>query len=67
MASKDIMTVRSLLKKLKEFKPEISDDFEIWLSSDEEGNEFLPMSKNSELSIGIDTNGKRIVFFPRHR
>jgi len=59
--------VSSLLKKLKEFKPEINDDFEIWLSSDEEGNEFLPMPADSKLSIGLDTKVKRLVFFPSHR
>ena len=40
---------------------------EVWLSSDEEGNEFLPMSSKEELCIGIDTNNMRIIFFPSHR
>ena len=67
MADRSVMTVSSLRRKLEECKPETNDDFEIWLSSDEEGNEFLPMLRDSELSIGIDDNHKRLVFFPSHR
>jgi len=59
------MTAASLLDSLVECG--VQDDFEIWLSSDEEGNEFLPMPANPELSMAIDENSKRVVFFPSHR
>jgi hypothetical protein len=41
-------------------------DLEVWLSCDEEGNEYIPMPANEELSIGIDTVMKRIILFPCH-
>ena len=67
MADRNVMTVSYLRRELETFKPEITEDFQIWLSSDEEGNEYLPMLRDSELSIGIDENHKRLVFFPSHR
>jgi hypothetical protein len=66
MAKQKIMTVAFLNKLLDEFKNEINDDFQIWLSSDEEGNDFLPMLENIELSLAIDKDAKRIVLFPSH-
>jgi len=60
-----IMTAVSLLDALAE--SEVQDDFEIWLSSDEEGNQFLPMPANRKLSLGIDASRKRVVLFPSHR
>ena len=59
------MTAVNLLDALAECG--VQDDFEIWLSSDEEGNEFLPMLANPELSLGIDASRKRVVLFPSHR
>ena len=59
------MTAVSLVDALAESG--VQDDFEIWLSSDEEGNEFLPMQANPELSLTIDGDRKRVVFFPSHR
>ena len=67
MAEQNIMTVASLKKLLEEFGSDIGDDFKVWLSSDEEGNEFLPMSKNSELCLAIDKEIKRIILYPLHR
>ena len=61
------MTVASLKKLLDEFGNEITDDFQVWLSSDEEGNEFLPMFENLELCLAIDKQAKKIIFFPSHR
>ena len=46
MAKQNVMTVDALKKLLSEFSNEISDDFQVWLSSDEEGNQFLPMYDN---------------------
>ena len=40
------MTAVSLLDALVEVG--VEDDFEMWLSSDEEGNEFLPMLANPD-------------------
>lgn len=60
------MTVASLKKLLSEFSNEISDDFQVWLSSDEEGNELLPMFENPELCLKIDRKEKRVIFYPSH-
>lgn len=61
----DVMTAVALLDALAESG--VQDGFEIWLSSDEEGNEFLPMPADPELSLGIDGDRKRVVLFPSHR
>ena len=63
MAKQNVMTV-ALLKKLLN---ELSDDYHVWLSSDEEGNEYLPMFENPELCLAIDKKAKRIIFYPSHR
>jgi hypothetical protein len=67
MAKQNIMTVASLKNLLKQIEHEISDDYEIWLASDEEGNAYLPMFEDTRLSLGVDKDGKKIVFFPSHR
>ena len=67
MAKQNIMTVASLKKFLNEIGDELSDDYHVWLSSDEEGNEFLPMFENPQLCLAIDKQAKRIIFFPSHR
>ena len=67
MAEQKIMTFASLKNLLKQIEHEVSDDYEIWLSSDEEGNQYLPMFEDTRLSLGIDKDGKKIVFFPSHR
>jgi len=59
------MTASGLLDVLAE--AEVHDDFEIWLSSDEEGNEFLPMPANPQLSLAIDREQRRVILFPSHR
>ena len=56
-------TLRLLISKLVS---EIGEDSEVWLSCDEEGNEFLPMSANPNLSVAFDKSTKRVVFFPMH-
>ena len=66
MAKQNIMTVASLKKLLSEFSNEISDDFQVWLSSDEEGNQFLPMYNNPQLCLAIEPEEKRIILFPSH-
>ena len=67
MAKQSIMTVASLKKLLNEIGDGISDDYQVWLSSDEEGNEYLPMFESPELCLAIDKEAKRIVFYPSHR
>ncbi len=63
----NIMKLGNLRRILSELVKELGYDSEVWLSCDEEGNEFLPMLANQELSIGIDRDTMRIVFFPSHR
>ncbi len=63
--SRTIMTVGLLKSILAEFK--VQDDFEIWLSSDEEGNEYLPMHANPQWSLAVEEDDKRITLFPSHR
>jgi len=67
MAKHNIMTVASMKRLLSEFGNEITDDFQIWLSSDEEGNQFLPMYDNPRLCLAIEPDEKRIILFPSHR
>ena len=45
---KTVMNIAKLKKLLNEIGNEISDDYQVWMSSDEEGNEFLPMLENTE-------------------
>ena len=61
------MTVAHLQQILAVIAKEVGSDFEVWLSSDEEGNEFLPMLKNEQISLDIDKEQKRITFYPAHR
>ena len=67
MAVQNIMNIAELKKLLCKISNEISDDCQVWLSSDEEGNEFLPMSQNPELCLAMDRDAKRIILFPLHR
>jgi len=67
LAKQNIMTVASLKKLLNEIGTELSYDYHVWLSSDEEGNEYLPMFENQELCLAIDKEAKRIIFYPSHR
>jgi len=67
MANQIIMNVGSLKKFLKGLAKEVGDDYQVWLSSDEEGNEYLPMFENPELCLAIDKEAKRIIFYPSHR
>ena len=67
MAKEEVMTVAGFKKLLQEYPSDIIDEFQVWLSSDEEGNEFLPMLQNQELCLAIDPEQKRIILFPSHR
>jgi len=66
MAKPNIMTVASLKKLLEQLGNELSDDYQIWLSSDEEGNQYLPMYENPQLCLGIEKEEKKIILFPSH-
>ena len=63
MGSVDIISVRELSKLLKKLNTDIG-DYQVWLSSDEEGNNFQPMLQKPKYSLAIDNNQKRIVLFP---
>jgi hypothetical protein len=66
MANQNIMNIASFKKLLNEIGNEVGDDSQVWLSSDEEGNMFLPMSQNPKFCLGIDKDKKRIILFPLH-
>ncbi len=61
-----IMTVASLKKLLDDFGNEITDDFQVWLSSDEQGNNFLPVYNDAQLCLAIKSKEKRIILFTSH-
>ena len=67
MTNQTIMNLAAFKKLLRELGNEVSDDYQVWMSSDEEGNEFLPMLKNTEFCLAVDKDEKRIIFFPSHR
>ena len=67
MVDQNIMNIIKLKQLLQQISDEVGDDYQVWLSSDEEGNEFLPMSQNPELCLAIDMETKRIIFYPLHR
>jgi hypothetical protein len=67
MAKQTVMNVEALKKLLSEIGNEVGDDYQVWLSSDEEGNEYLPMFENPEMCLAIDKQAKKIIFFPSHR
>jgi hypothetical protein len=67
MAKQMVMNIAGLKKLLNEIGNEVSDDYQVWMSSDEEGNEFLPMLENTEFCLAIEKDTKRIIFFPSHR
>ena len=66
MAQHNIMTIGSLKKLLDKLGNELSDDYQIWLSSDEEGNQFLPVYENPQLCLGVEKEEKKIILFPSH-
>ena len=61
------MTVVHLQQVLAVLAKEVGNDFEVWLSCDEEGNEFLPMLEKEQFSLGVDKEQKRVIFYPAHR
>ena len=67
MGKQTIMNIGMLKKLLNELGNGIGDDYQVWMSSDEEGNEFLPMLEKAEFCLAIDKDEKRIIFFPSHR
>ena len=67
MAKQTVMNVGKFKILLNEIGNEVGNDYQVWLSSDEEGNEYLPMFENPELCLAIDKQAKRIIFFPSHR
>jgi hypothetical protein len=62
----NIMRVIDLKNWLNDPERQIIDNFEVWLSSDEEGNVILPMIRNADFSIYIEKDENRITFFPAH-
>jgi len=60
------MTVSDLIKCLTTLKrsKQITDDTTLWLSSDEEGNDFSPLAVDTTISIGVERDKTRITFYP---
>jgi hypothetical protein len=61
MAKQMVMNIAELKKLLNEIGNEVSDDYQVWLSSDEDGNEFLSMPENTEFEfcLAIDKDEKK--------
>ena len=57
------MIVKDLIKLLKT----LNQDAVIDMSSDEEGNQFLPVYDNPRLCLAIEPEEKRIILFPSHQ
>jgi hypothetical protein len=53
------MNLSEFKKLMSKIGNEISDDYQVWMSSDEEGNEFLPMLENTEFCLAIDKDKKK--------
>jgi len=64
MSDIPVMTIASFKKIISKLGGKSLDNYQIWLSRDEEGNEFLPMLNKIDLSIGLDKDQQRIVLFP---
>ena len=64
MAKLNVMTITSLKKLLDQLLKELPEDYQVWLSSDDEGNSYSPLLQSTEFSLYIDSEKKRIIFFP---
>ncbi len=62
------LTVGDLKKLLNQFKKEetLTDDTEVWLSSDEEGNSYSPLMRfqDGSFNVGLEKDGSRITLYP---
>ncbi|MDH4203132.1 MAG: hypothetical protein OEV87_09575 [Phycisphaerae bacterium] len=63
MINDEVMDVKTLRAILSEIHNKV-ENYEIWLSKDEEGNEFQRMCRNTEISLVIDNKHNRLIFFP---
>ncbi len=63
--SSNILTALELIGILMAIRKDSGENCQIWLSSDEEGNNFSPMHKDANISIGVDKENKRVIFFPQ--
>ena len=66
MANNMVMNIAELIILLSAIGKEVGDDYQVWLSSDEDGNEHLPIFENPELCLEIDKPAKKIIFYPSH-
>ena len=62
----NIMKITDLKSLLGDLEEGLDGSFEVWLSSDEEGNEILPMPQKPELSLSVEAEQNRVIFFPAH-
>lgn len=63
MADNEVMDTETLIAILREIYKNYG-NYEVWLSKDDEGNEFLRMSKDASISLAIDSKQNRIILFP---
>lgn len=63
MINDEVMDVKTLKAILSEVHKKLG-NCEIWLSNDEEGNDFQRMFKNTEISLVVDNKHNRLIFFP---
>ena len=61
-----VLRVKELVALLREFLRQglVHANFEVWLSSDEEGNSFSPLLDHPEVSVGVE--GNKLIFYPAH-
>ena len=61
------LKVKDLKAMLREFKKQdmITDDTEVWLSSDEEGNDYSPLVKiDQQFNVGVEEDKSKVTFYP---
>lgn len=66
-SKQDRVNIRLTLKDLIEVVPELGGrpEFEIWMSSDEEGNSYSPLMQfGDNVNLAVDSNRKRITLYP---
>lgn len=66
MAKEKKLNVKDLIELLEDYKKdgEITDETEIWLSSDEEGNSFSPLMQFKSGLYNVSVEKKKFTLYP---